>query len=56
VQSFKWYNSYIRCRFSFDPQKSRRLKANPRRGIGFEAARDRTFREYHVAVGWVADL
>src|ERR1019366_6552789 len=27
-------------RFSFDPRKSRRLRANPRRGIGFEEARE----------------
>ncbi len=27
-------------RFSFDPRKRRRLRANPRRGIGFEEARE----------------
>jgi uncharacterized DUF497 family protein len=27
-------------RFSFDPRKSRRLRANPHRGIGFEEARE----------------
>jgi uncharacterized DUF497 family protein len=27
-------------RFSFDSRKSTRLKANPRRGIGFEEARE----------------
>jgi uncharacterized DUF497 family protein len=25
-------------RFSFDPKKSKRLRANPKRGIGFEEA------------------
>jgi uncharacterized DUF497 family protein len=27
-------------RFAFDSRKSRRLRANPRRGIGFEEARE----------------
>lgn len=27
-------------RFSFDPQKSKRLRMNPRRGIGFEEAQE----------------
>jgi len=53
-------------RFSFDPRKSRRLRANPRRGIGFEEARELFSRPYwldrrsdvpqqFLAVGWVAD-
>ena len=29
----------IRMRFDFDPEKSKRLKANPERGIGFEEAK-----------------
>ena len=51
-------------RFSFDPRKSKRLRANPRRGIGFEEARELFLRPYwldqrsdvpeqHLAVGWV---
>jgi len=53
-------------RFSFDPRKSRRLRANPRRGIGFEEARELFSQPYwldrrseapeqFLAVGWVAD-
>jgi len=53
-------------RFSFDPRKSRRLKANPRRGIGFEEAQELFFRPYWLdprsdapqqyrAIGWVRD-
>ena len=53
-------------RFSFDPRKSRRLKANPKRGIGFEEARELFSRPYWLdrrfdvpeqfpAVGWVGD-
>ena len=53
-------------RFSFDPRKSWRLRANPRRGIGFEEARELFSRpcwldrragvpEQFRAVGWVGD-
>jgi uncharacterized DUF497 family protein len=53
-------------RFSFDPQKSGRLRANPRRGIGFEEAQELFSRPYwldrrsdvpeqFLAVGWVGD-
>ena len=53
-------------RFSFDPRKSKRLRANPRRGIGFEEARKLFAQPYwldqrsdvpeqYVAVGWVDD-
>jgi uncharacterized DUF497 family protein len=53
-------------RFHFDPRKSRRLRANPRRGIGFEEARELFSRPYWVeqrsdvpeqyrAIGWVGD-
>jgi uncharacterized DUF497 family protein len=53
-------------RFSFDPRKSRRLRANPKRGIGFEEAQQlfsqpywldqRTdVPEHYVAIGWVGD-
>lgn len=51
-------------RFSFDPRKSSRLRANPRRGIGFEEVQELFSRPYwldrrsdvpeqYVAVGWV---
>jgi uncharacterized DUF497 family protein len=51
-------------RFSFDPRKSKRLRANPRRGIGFEEAQELFSRPYwldqrsdvpeqYVAAGWV---
>jgi uncharacterized DUF497 family protein len=53
-------------RFSFDPQKSERLRANPRRGIGFEEARQVFSQPYwldrrsdvpeqFLAIGWVGD-
>ncbi len=51
-------------RFSFDPRKSARLRANPKRGIGFEEAQElfqkpywldqrRDVPEQYVAIGWV---
>jgi len=51
-------------RFHFDPRKSQRLRANPRRGIGFEEAQEIFFRpfcldqrsdvpEQYCAIGWV---
>lgn len=53
-------------RYSFDPRKSKRLRANKRRGIGFEEAQEVFSRPYyldqrsdvpeqHVAIGWVGD-
>lgn len=53
-------------RFSFDLRKSARLRANARRGIGFEEARELFSRPYwldqrsdvpeqYLAVGWVGD-
>ena len=53
-------------RFSFDPRKSKRLRENPRRGIGFEEARELFSQPYwldqrsdvpeqFLAVGWVGD-
>ena len=58
-----WYNSGA-MRFSFDPRKSRRLRANPKRGIGFEEARELFEQPYwldrrsdcpeqYLAIGWV---
>ncbi len=51
-------------RFRFDPAKSERLRKNPRRGIGFEEARELFSRPYwldqrtdvpeqYLAIGWV---
>lgn len=51
-------------RFSFDPRKSKRLKANPKRGIGFEEAQSLFSQphwldqrsdvpEQYRAIGWV---
>lgn len=53
-------------RFNCDPRKSKRLRANPRRGIGFEEVQELFSRPYwldqrsdapeqYVAVGWVGD-
>ncbi|MGC2323856.1 MAG: BrnT family toxin [Terriglobales bacterium] len=53
-------------RFSFDLRKSRRLRTNPRRGIGFEEAQELFSRPYWLdqrsdvpeqyrAIGWVGD-
>ena len=54
-------------RFSFDPRKSKRLRANPRRGIVFEEAQELFSRPYwldqrsdapeqYVAIGWVGGI
>jgi uncharacterized DUF497 family protein len=51
-------------RFSFDPRKSKRLRANPLRGIGFEEAQELFASPYwldrrsdvpeqYCAIGWV---
>jgi uncharacterized DUF497 family protein len=53
-------------RFRFDPRKSRRLRENSRRGIGFEEAQEIFARPYYQdqrsdvpeqyrAIGWVGD-
>ncbi|HUI44153.1 MAG TPA: hypothetical protein VL523_19480 [Terriglobia bacterium] len=53
-------------RFRFGPRKSKRLSANPRRGIGFEEAQQVFSRPYYLdqrfdlheqcrAVGWVGE-
>jgi len=53
-------------RFSFDIRKSKRLRANPKRGIGFEEAQELFSQPYwldqrsdapeqYVAVGWVGE-
>ena len=41
-------------RFDFDAQKSKRLRANPKRGIGFEELDQRSdMPEQYRAIGWV---
>jgi len=51
-------------RFSFDPRKSKRLRANAKRGVGFEEAQELFSKPYwldrrseipeqHLAIGWV---
>ncbi len=53
-------------RFHFDVRKSRRLRANPQRGIGFEEAQEIFSHPYYLdqrsdvpeqyrAIGWVED-
>lgn len=53
-------------RFRFDAGKSRQLRSNPKRGIGFEEAREIFSRPYYLdqrtdapeqfrAIGWVGD-
>jgi uncharacterized DUF497 family protein len=53
-------------RFEFDPRKSKRLRANPQRGIGFEEAQQVFERPYYLdqrsdlpeqyrAIGWVGN-
>jgi uncharacterized DUF497 family protein len=53
-------------RFHFDEGKSRRLRANPKRGIGFEEAEEIFLHPYYLdqrldvpeqyrAIGWVGD-
>ena len=61
-----WYNSYTTMRFHFDLRKSKRLRANPKRGIGFEEAQEIFSRPYYLdhrsdlpgqyrAIGWVKE-
>jgi hypothetical protein len=42
-----WYNCYT-ARFDFDPRKSQLLRNNPRRGIGFEEAKEIFARPYYL--------
>ena len=53
-------------RFHFDDPKSKRLRANPKRGIGFEEAQEIFSRAYYLdqrsdlpaqyrAIGWVGE-
>jgi uncharacterized DUF497 family protein len=58
-----WYNCYT-VRIEFDVRKSRRLRANPKRRIGFEEAQEVFSQPYYLdqrsdlpeqyrAIGWV---
>src|SRR5277367_2288678 len=61
------YNCYtLAVRFDFDKGKSSRLRANPKRGIGFEEAQEVFMRPYYLdqrsdipeqyrAIGWAGD-
>ena len=53
-------------RFNFDPRKSKQLRQNPQRGIGFEEAQEIFSHPYYLdqrsdmpeqyrAIGWVGD-
>ena len=53
-------------RFNFDPRKSKQLRQNPQRGIGFEEVQEIFSRPYYVdqrsdvpeqyrAIGWVGE-
>jgi uncharacterized DUF497 family protein len=61
-----WYNCYTAGWFEFDARKSERLRANPKRGIGFEEAREiffppyyphrrSDFAEQYGAIGWAGE-
>lgn len=63
----KWYNCYTNLRFQFDERKSKRLKANPRRGIGFDEIQEIFLHPYYLdqradepeqfrAIGWVGEM
>jgi uncharacterized DUF497 family protein len=61
-----WYNSYTGMRFQFDERKSKQLRANPKRGIGFEEAQEIFSHAYYLdqrndlpeqyrAIGWAGE-
>ena len=65
-QRQRWYNSYTRMRFNFDVKKSKRLRSNPKRGIGFEEAQRLFEHPYYLdqrsdlpeqyrVIGWVGE-
>ena len=43
-----WYNCYTFVRFHFDKRKSKSLRKNPKRGIGFEDAQEVFFHPYYA--------
>jgi len=59
-----WYKSYTHVRFHYDSRKSKKLRANPKRAIGFEEAQEIFTHPYYLdprsdfagqyrAIGWV---
>ena len=59
-----WYNCYTSMRFHFDSRKSKSLRRNPKRGIGFEEVQEIFSHPYYLdaridlseqlrAIGWV---
>ena len=63
----RWYNCYTSVRFQFDERKSKRLKANPRRAIGFDEVQEIFLHPYYLdqradeleqfrAIGWVGEM
>jgi len=44
----QWYKGYTSMRFRFDTRKSERLRANPKRGIGFEEAKEIFTHPYYL--------
>ena len=66
MEAAVWYNCYTSMRFHFDVRKSKRLRANPKRGIGFEEVQEVFSHPYYLdqrsdlpeqyrAIGWVGD-
>jgi uncharacterized DUF497 family protein len=66
VEAAVWYNCYTTIRFHFDVRKSNRLRANPKRVIGFEEVQEvfshpyyldqrSDLPEQHRAIGWVGE-
>ncbi|HET6932224.1 MAG TPA: BrnT family toxin [Candidatus Acidoferrum sp.] len=60
-----WYNCYTGLRLHFDEEKSRKLRANRKRAVGFEEASELFCQPHYIdprsddpeqyrAVGWVA--
>ena len=66
MEAAVWYNCYTSMRFHFDVRKSNRLRANPKRGIGFEEVQEVFSHPYYLdqrsdlpeqyrAIGWVGE-
>ena len=66
MEAAVWYNCYTSMRFHFDVRKSNRLRANPKRGIGFEEVQEVFSHAYYLdqrsdlpeqyrAIGWVGE-
>jgi len=44
-----WYNSYTGLRFHFDARKDRKLRQDPKRGIGFSEAEEIFSHRYYLS-------